>query len=302
MCDNVRGTNLRYLVHFSAASNCIVSNSSLTVDRDSFKRPRADNVKIDTVNPNLGLYVTSACSCWFQNSYLNTNKEQRTCVSETENNRYRIMSIKPADSTDDSFVDKRHKRCFIGPEFDIPNHWFKFTGCEFKSDTEDDNKYYFSGAYDLEKAVFHEYWDNCKVTYCAPKDFFRFMCINTIPEGLTVRNSYLKSVSTDTDIGAPFRFQCGQGNCNCLTEDTCPKKQLGKRFPFVRYENNILDRFYYPRTSTVWGYHVSTFYADAHDFTIPEAVAISGSYVSGVYRLRDGIFSKMKDLDKSGPK
>ena len=170
MCDNVFGTGLRYLVHLSAASNCIVSNSSLTVDRDTFDRPNAENQsQIDTINPNLGLYVESACSCWFQNSFLSTNGRQRATSYTTGESYYRNMSIKPDDSTDENFVDKRYMRNFIGENFDIHNHWFKFTGCEFKTTKQDE--YYFPEAFGVSKTVFHEYWDNCKLNYSAKKGF-----------------------------------------------------------------------------------------------------------------------------------
>lgn len=295
MCDNVCGTGLRYLVHLSAASNCIVSNSSLTVDREAFDRPNAKNTsQINTINPNTGLYVESACSCWFQNSFLSTNGRQRTTSRPTGESYYRKMSIKSDDSTDESFVDKRHMRNFIGEDFDIPNHWFKFTGCEFKTTKQDE--YYFPEAFDVSKTAFHEYWDNCKLNYSAKKDFFRLKCINSIPAGITIRNSYLKNSNDATDIGSPFRFHCGNGNCNCITEDGCPKKQLGKRFPYIHYENNILDRFIYPNASTAWRYHINTYEGETHNFTISEAVKLSGSYVSNVFRFNNGKFSEMSNL------
>ena len=278
MCDNVFATEVAIALELSAADNCIVSNSY-------FSQTRA------TGDMKAFIYAKKACNCWLQNSYVYYEGQHRV-----------TYEYQKSDMLSTVFEDKKHRRMFVGPIFDTPNHWFKFTGCEFESTTESQDMYYFLGVNDQDKTVFHEYWDNCKLTNSAAKDFFRFKCTNTIPAGVTIRNSYLKCISTDTSIGAPFRFRCGQANCNCLTENTCSKKQLGKRFPFVHYENNILDRFYYSRADTFWGYHISTFQADAHQFTIPEAVAISGSYVSGVYRLRDGIFSKMIDLDKSGPK
>ena len=278
MCDNVFATEVDVALQLSAADNCIVSNSYFGQHKESSKSTTF-------------IYAGKACNCWLQNCYAYYKGQHRV-----------TYEYQKSDMLSTVFKDKKHRRMFVGSVFDIPNHWFKFTGCEFESTTKSQDMYYFSGVNDQDKAVFHEYWDNCKLTNNAAKDFFRFKCTNTKPAGVTIRNSYLKCISTDTSIGAPFRFRCGQANCNCLTENTCSKKQLGKRFPFVHYENNILDRFYYSRADTFWGYHISTFEKNKHNFTIPEAVAISGSYVSGVYRLRDGIFSKMIDLDKSGPK
>ena len=275
MCDNVFATEVAIALELSAADNCIVSNSY-------FSQTRA------TGDMKAFIYAKKACNCWLQNSYVYYEGQHRVTYEYQESNMLSTV-----------FEDKKHRRMFVGPIFDIPNHWFKFTGCELVADKKE--CYYFDKSYDAPKTVFNEYWDNCMLIYSKQKDFFRLRCINSLPAGITIRNSYLKDTFAET-VYAPFRFQCGQANCNCLTENTCSKKQLGKRFPFVHYENNILDRFYYSRADTFWGYHISTFQADAHQFTIPEAVAISGSYVSGVYRLRDGIFSKMKDLDKSGQK
>ena len=108
MCDNILGTSLRYLIHLSAASNCIVANSSLIVDRPSFNRNGT------MINPNLGLYVHAACSCWFQNSYLDTNGRQRACAAVTEDKHYWTMNIKTDDNTDEKIVDKKRRRIYIG--------------------------------------------------------------------------------------------------------------------------------------------------------------------------------------------
>lgn len=270
MCDNVFATYVEIALQLAGADNCIVSNSHFEQTRESSEREAF-------------IFAEEACNCWVQNSYIDYNGSHRATTSHTRNSYVYNM-----------FADKRHRRMFVGEDFDIPNHWFKFTGCEFKASEEEE--YYFANAYNESKAIFHEYWDNCKLNYSAKKDFFRLKCINSIPAGITIRNSYLKNSNDATDIGSPFRFHCGNGNCNCITEDGCPKKQLGKRFPYIHYENNILDRFIYPNASTAWRYHINTYEGETHNFTISEAVKLSGSYVSNVFRFNNGKFSEMSNL------
>ena len=295
MCDNVFATQAMLLVEVSAADNVIISNSNL-----SQTRRRLEGA--EDIGGQGFLRAKDASKVWMQNCNVFYVDKHRIGASGGSDTYYYNMCVNEnipvnitiADNGEINSITKKHRRSYIGENFDIPNHWFKFTGCEFK--TTNPNDYYFSEAYDAPKTVYHEYWDNCKLTYSAAKDFFRLKCINSIPAGITIRNSYLKYDTTATDIGAPFRFQCGQKNCNCLTENTCSKKQLGKRFPFVHYENNVLDKFLEDRPTSSWNYHINTYKKDEHNFTIPEAVAISGSYVSGVYRLKDGNFSEMSNL------
>ena len=267
MCDNVFGTGLRYLVHLSAASNCIVSNSSLTVDRDTFYRPNYKNQsQIDTINPNLGLYVESACSCWFQNSYLSTNGRQRSTSRPTGESYYRNMSIKPDDSTDESFVDKRHMRNFIGEKFDIPNHWFKFTGCDVESSYGEDDYYFYEvtnkNLYSPISAQFGEYLDNCSYTINTSSEMFRFLAVNDLFGGITYRNCYMKN-KTDSKDQPPFRMWCNYPSLKNETpceDNTCPVNQTygcaiyasGKKYPWVRFENNIFDNFMYGISYTSW--------------------------------------------------
>ncbi len=270
MCDNAFATCVEVVLQISGADNCIVSNSHFEQTRVSSGREAF-------------IHALESCNCWLQNSYVYYNGRHRAGSTQTDASYIKQM-----------FDNKKHRRMFVGEIFDIPNHWFKFTGCEFKTTKQDE--YYFPEAFGVSKAVFHEYWDNCKLNYTAKKDFFRLKCINSIPAGITIRNSYLKNSNDATDIGAPFRFHCGNGNCNCITEDSCPNKQLGKSFSYIHYENNILDRFIYPYASTAWRYHINTHYGEDHNFTISEAVKLSGSYVSNVFRFNNGKFSEMSNL------
>lgn len=288
MCDNVFGTGLRYLVHLSAASNCIVSNSSLTVDRGTFYRPNAKNTsQINTINPNTGLYVESACSCWFQNSYLSTNGRLRATSSPAGEGYYYNMSIKPDDSTDENFVDKRHMRNFIGENFDIPNHWFKFTGCELISNMHLKNYYFYE---DINRVAssdtavpkiyqFGEYWDNCNFDTNTSEDLFYMYCINNLPGGLTIRNSYLKNINPNGTPKPPFRIYCWQEGCNeenniCKLRSNCLHAQYGKWFTSLHLENvafkNICTNSY-----NSWEHIIAR---GGHLSSVNDAVSISNSY------------------------
>ena len=70
--------------------------------------------------------------------------------------------------------------------------------------------------------------------------------------------------------------------------------------PFVHYENNVLDKFLKISGSS-WKYHINTHEENAHNFEISEAVLLSGSYVSNVYRLNNGKIAQMSNLDKFSP-
>jgi len=316
MCDNVFGTGLRYLAHLSAASNCIISNSSLTVNRVSFDRPNSeDPSKIDTINPNIGLYVGSACLCWFQNSYLSTNGRQRVATYTSGETYYRNMSIKPADCTDDSFVDKRHMRTFIGNNFDIQNHWFKFTGCDMKS-TYGETDYYFYEVINKHfsspaKAQFGEFLDNCSYSYNATSENYRIMAINDLFGGITYRNCYMKNLAkTGTIVQPPFGHHCNlhasSGDlkdyfCKYNPNVVCSLLKANKKYPWLHFENNIYDNFSIYHSSNSWQYYFKSFKDGAaqNRLTHSQVANLIGAYSSNCFNFINNTFEEINDLSSS---
>ncbi len=310
MCDNVFGTNLRYLVHLSAASNCIVSNSSLTVDRLPFDR----NGKM--INPNTGLYVHSACSCWFQNSYLYTNGRQRVGAYDTEDVHYRLMNIKTPENTLANVDDKKHRRIYIGSDFSIPNHWFKFTGCDIESTYGADDYYFYevtyNSLYSPASAQFGEYMDNCYYTINTSLEMFRLLAVNDLHGGITYRNCYMKNKS-GSKYQPPFRMWCNYPELKDETpckDNTCPVNQAygcaiyksGKKYPWVRFENNTFDNFVYGSSTVTWSLLLKGGRPpnDTHNKPLDEKVPnYLNAYMCNSYKLSSNSFQKLTNLMKS---
>ena len=291
MCDNVLATKLRYCIYLSAASNCIIANSSLIADRDSIKRYDDNGNQYDD-NPNLGLYIRSACSCWFQNSYLYTNGRQRVCTYKTEDHHYKIMSIKALSSTDEDFVDKKHKRIFIGENFDIPNYWFKFTGCDFIYTQGIYNTYFYekisSGiSFENKKSQYCEYWDNCYYLTNTNQVVFRLYCSNDFPGGLTFRNSYFENNKGTSK--APFRYCCLNGICSCC----CPYLDIGKCFPWLHFENNVFNTSISGSSNSDWSFLVTTDLSSGTNLQTSQAIKISNSYMATCYIFNSNGFSEL---------
>ncbi len=299
MCDNVFGTKLRYLVHLSAASNCIVSNSSLTVDRLPFDR----NGKM--INPNTGLYVHSACSCWFQNSYLSTNGNQRVGSHDTEDVHYRLMNIKFPENTLANVDDKKHRRIYIGSDFSIPNHWFKFTGCKMVSENVLKNYYFYE---DINRVVnskpevnavpntyqFGEYWDNCSLDTSTGEDLFYMYCINDLPGGLTIRNSCLENINPQGTPKPPFRIYCWPKNSDvendiCRMCKNCLHAQYEKWLTSLHLEN-VAFKNICGNASNSWDHLISP---GGQMVSNSNAVSISNSYAFNCYKISGGVIGQM---------
>ncbi len=290
MCDNIYGTKLRYLVHLSAASNCIVANSALTADRELFDRGPAKNI-----NENKGLYIQDACSCWFQNSYLNTCGRSHVYAYNGSDDHYHIMSIKSDENANMNISDKKYKRNFIGAGFDIPNHWFKFTGCKMLFNFGVTDYYFYEDINNVanSKGVawpntyqFGEYWDNCSLDTYTVGDLLRMYCINKFPGGLTVRNSYLKNINPNGSDKAPFRFFCWQEGRNvdnkiCKLLGNCVHAQYDKWFSSLHLENNVFNKIC-NNTNNSWE-HI--FSPGGKVGSITNAISISNSYAFNCYKL-----------------
>ena len=288
MCDNVFATDLRYCIYLSTADNCIVSNSYFSATRDDF--PRKGQPQND--NPNICIYTEDASKCWFQNTHLCYNGVHRRAsdvfneASVISRGFNRIMS-----------ENKKHRRNYIGNNFDINNYMLKFTGCDMVS-TYGITNYYFEELMrgndtDWLKNAVTEYWDNCSMEFCTGDNLFRLKCLNDLPTGLTIRNSCFHNSIGYKAEKAPFRYECAVGNCDCCEDSsTCFWYSANKRFPWVRFENVLLDNAGYWLSSNL--NHITSTIS-ATDFSVKKAVDISGSYVMGSYKLGNGVLSALSN-------
>ena len=305
MCDNIFATYLRYEVYLSAVSNCIIANSTLVANRP----PIGNN------NPNKGLYVRSACSCWFQNSYLYTNGRQRVGAYDTEDAHYHKMNIKTPQNTLANVDDKKHRRIYIGEDFDVPNHWFKFTGCKMES-TYSETDYYFYEVINKHfsspaKAQFGEFLDNCSYSYNATSENYRIMAINDLFGGITYRNCYMKNLAqTEKIVQPPFGHHCNlqasSGDlkdyfCKYNPNVVCSLLKANKKYPWLHFENNIYDNFSIYHSSNSWQYYFKSFKAGAaqNRLTHSQVANLIGAYSSNCFNFINNTFEEINDLSSS---
>lgn len=215
------------------------------------------------------------------------------------------------------FSDKKHRRMFIGPDFDIPNHWFKFTGCEFESTTKTGDIKYFSGLFNeigyllADKSQFGEYSDNCSYSFNRNLEIYRILAINNMFGGITYRNCYLKNLSAGKDQ-PPFRMWCkypALSDVSPCESNTCPVNPsfacalyaTGKKYPWIRFENNIFDNFMYPVNNISWylllkeGKPKDTTYNAPQRSLVPNYL---NAYLSNGYKLNGNVFSSILNLMK----
>lgn len=288
MCDNVFATEVDVALQLSAADNCIVSNSYFGQHEESSKSTTF-------------IYAGKACNCWLQNSYAYYKGQHRVTYEYQESNMLSTV-----------FKDKKHRRMFIGPDFDIPNHWLKFTGCEFFSTYKIANRYFGEGYESVvdskrQKAPFlsqyGEYWDNCSLFVATEQEVFGLNCINDLPGGINIRNSYLENIELeDRDQLAPFTVVCKRTNrdnnyCKNVCPvypDSCILSAFGKIYPWIRFENN----FYAFNFSLNWACNDwSQYIVPISAVSVEQFVKSTGSYSSDCYKIDDkGKYLSMVDL------
>ena len=295
MCDNVFATDVNVALEISGADNCIVSNSHIEQTKTTGGKP-------------VMIAVIDACKCWVQNSYISSVGRQRVCTPIDTNSYYYQMctrtdipvnTIRDSDGKIIGTKTKNHRRMFIGENFDIPNHWFKFTGCKMVSYYGWD--YYFIEGYNEvlnenrtpSLSQYGEYWDNCVFEDNTDQVLFRLYCINDLPGGMTVRNSLL-SHKTGA-LKSPFRFWCQRKISNtensiCSICNNCLYAEYYKVLPWIRLENNIFIDF---GKSDKWDGNY--LYLTAGDLlSVNQAKQLSNSYYNNCYRNVDLSFVPIK--------
>lgn len=288
MCDNVFATEVEIALQLSGADNCIVSNSSFSQTRNSSEMKAF-------------IYAENACNCWMQNSYAYYK------------GKHRVTSIYyPSAYVYDMFVDKKHRRMYIGSDFKVPNNYLKFTGCEFFSTHVDANRYFYeryNSVVDskLQKnptlSQYGEYWDNCSLFVATKQEVFSLNCINDLPGGITIRNSYLENIElVDREQLAPFTIGCDREdrdsnyckNVCPVYPDSCILSAFGKIYPWIRFENN----FYAFKFSKNWASNDwSQYIVPIRAVSVEQFVKSTGSYSSDCYKIDDeGKYLSMVDL------
>jgi|GEM_PF-6782446 len=286
MCDNVFATEVEIVLQLSGADNCIISNSNFSQTRSSKER-------------RAFIYAEKACNCWLQNSYVYYEGRHRVTNQYQQGGFLETM-----------FENKKHRRMFIGPEFKIPNHWFKFTGCEFKSDYPHCETYFtegFSVALNDEtyllKTQYGEFWDNCifetnKIVVedededkAKAKAMLILHCINDVYGGITLRNSFL----TQKKVVPlhPFMFCCTPKykENGCTVCKNCLFDENNKLLPCVRLENDVFNDF-----GNVDEWDKSYIYNDDGGFSsVDEAIRLSNSYFFNCYRNSGTSFVQLEE-------
>ncbi len=291
MCDNVFATKVEIALQISGADNCIVSNSNFSQTRSHEKMQAF-------------IYAQNACNCWLQNSYVYYN------------GRHRVTSeYLPSEYVKKMFDDKQHRRMYIGQDFKTPNHWLKFTGCEFVSKKKSSDKYFYERYHSVTNSnidvslrkepspsQYGEYWDNCSLVVATEQDVFYLNCINDFPGGITIRNTYMKNVELEERYQPPFRIGCDQENRDSnycknvcpVYPDSCILSAFGKRYPWIRFENNFYAykfSIYWDKTS--WRQYIKS----SSDISVEQFLKLTGSYSSKCYTVDDnGNYLSMIDL------
>ena len=286
MCDNVFATDLRYCIYLSTADNCIVSNSYLSATRDDF--PRKGWNRKD--NRNICIYTEDASKCWFQNTHLCSSGVHRRASDV-----FNVASAVPRVFNRIMSANKKHRRNYIGDNFDINNYMLKFTGCDIKSNYSETNWYFEElmrgNETDWLKIAVTEYCDNCNYYYDISQYLFRLKCINSLYGGITIRNSYVNNTYGNRGL---FSFECANQSCDC----GCYWGGRGKRFPHIHIENVVFDNAgNYDINAPKWEYLAKSI--EKPFFKHADAIRVSGSYVKDCYRIsRDGSQKINKFIDK----
>lgn len=288
MCDNAFATKAKIAIQLAGADNCVISNSHLEQTQQ-------------TSETEAFIYAEEACNCWLQNSYVYYTGRHRKTTSQPKAHYVSRM-----------FEDKKHRRMFIGEDFKTPNHWFKFTGCEFESNHKTWDGYFSDGHSSVinpdsadfgkpYKANYGEYWENCLWTVSTDQEILRLYCINDFPQGITIRNSYLRDTDLLKRSQPPFRYVCNYLNLSSdycenvcpLHPDSCIFSSFGKAYPWIRFENNIYEyRFSIYETWDKW-----FFYTEDCNMSIAQFVKLTGSYSSNCHRKdKNGKYILMDNL------
>lgn len=285
MCDNAFATCVEVVLQISGADNCIVSNSHLEQTRVSSGRKAF-------------IHALESCNCWLQNSYVYYNGRHRAGSTQTDASYIKQM-----------FDDKKHRRMFVGEIFDIPNHWFKFTGCEFVSTLSETCYYFYEDINNVmktnnnpHKSQFGEYWDNCYLS-TKIKDAFlwKMYCVNDLPGGVTIRNSYIDAIVGTPK--APFNYSCWTENCAdennvCEMNKYCLHAKFGKYFPWLHLENNAFKGMTSGYSYSGWRYVVAAGGSFSNisdkDVRVKNAVKLSDSYGTKCYKVKG---EELKELN-----
>lgn len=271
--DSILATQINRLLGLSSSWNCIISNCNLSQTRHK---------TID--DASTFIYVENASHFWMQNSDVYYIGSHRTTKELNNESYYKKMCEEYPGS----------KRAFIGENKDIASFLFKFTGCKIGS--IDLDTFPILQLWLNSKSTLSEYWDNCIWNLkFSRENLFKIQCINSLLSGFTMRNCYLKNLSSPKE--APFRYCCsykkGLENGICKIHTDCFYANTGKCFPWLRFENTVFDYFSGFSTENNWEYLLQT---NKSSITSAESAKLSNSYVSNCYKFtEDLLFNRMNN-------
>lgn len=273
--DNIFATQINRLLALASAWNCIISNCNLSQTRHIANFDDASTF----------IYAENASHFWMQNSDVYYIGAHRTTKELNNESYYKQMCEKYPSS----------KRAFIGENKDIASFLFKFTGCKIGS--VDLDTFPILQLWLNSKSTLSEYWDNCIWNLkFSRENLFKIQCINSLLSGFTMRNCYLKNLSSPQK--APYRYCCsykqGLENGICTIHTDCAYANTGKCFPWLRFENTVFDNFSKFSTKNNWEYLLQV---NSNFTTLAGAAKLSNSYVSNCYKFtEDLLFSRMNNL------
>ena len=282
MCDSNFATEISRVLVTGASSNCIIANSEVDKASSCF------------------ITVSSSVRFWMQNSHIVYSAHHRT--TEKDDAYINDPHIRKMNEVfmNSGLEDRRYH---TGPNRDTIDLRFKFTGCNIESIRSLTNNYYAGFKIDNTtcnntKVKTDEYVENCKYTLAASSEnAFKFYCTNSLPSGITFRNSYIYNPLTPKK--KIYRYMCGKVSCDeetsCELMANCYLSSLGRLFPWLRSENSFYENVSASTQSGIM-YLFSTSLGDKTSADPQKAVCLSNSYVSDCYVVRNNQISKLDNI------
>lgn len=289
MCDSNFATEINRVLVTAASTNCIIANSEVDKAKSYF------------------ITVSASVRFWMQNSHIVHSSLSRKAEGDDA-----YINDPHIRKMNEVFMNSglEDRRYHTGPNRDVIDLRFKFTGCNIETAQPLNNHYYYgfritSTAGNNIKVKTDEYIENCAYTLSAGShNAFKFYCTNSLPSGITFRNSYIynsfvPNSSSKKTAETHYRYVCGKVSCDgetpCELMANCYLSSLGRSFPWLRSENS----FYENASLSVQDGTVCLFSTKVGgvDNTDPkQAVCSSNSYVSDCYVVRNNQISKLDNV------
>ncbi len=299
MCDSNFATEIDRVLVTGASTNCIIANSEVDEAKSFF------------------IIAWHAARFWMQDSHIVYSGHHRAgqTIVYSEDSFINKMS---ASFMNCGLEDRRYH---IGPDRDIAELRFKFTGSEIES-TKSDTQYYLCDLVesypkidDVSQTVRYadanvscgEYYDNCTLRFKSSAPLTRLKAINKKLNGLTYRNCYMVN-SSESRSQPPFFYVCEfpaqtegceqAAYCPLQTGRGCWHQEQNRSYPWLHFENNIYDRWGYSTVKN-WYYYVKSMIPVGATHIRPTQDKIgtfTGAYSANCCRITNGKITRFNDL------